>query len=56
MRPTSVIFGGEDLGTLYITSMRHGVPPEELAGDAPHGALFAARPGVRGLPEPAFAG
>lgn len=56
MRPTSVCFGGADLGTLYVTSMRMGVSPEELARNPTYGAVCAARPGVRGLPEPYFAG
>ncbi|HMS80795.1 MAG TPA: SMP-30/gluconolactonase/LRE family protein [Burkholderiaceae bacterium] len=55
-RPTSVTFGDADLGTLYITSMRMGVAPEELARNPLHGGVFAARPGVTGLPEPRFAG
>jgi L-arabinonolactonase len=30
-RPTSVMFGGSDLRTLFITSMKHGLSAEELA-------------------------
>jgi L-arabinonolactonase len=56
MRPTSVIFGGADLGTMYITSMRMGVSAEELAANPLYGGVFTARPGVVGLPEPYFAG
>ena len=46
-RPTSVTFGGDSMQTLFITSMREGtdVLREPLAG-----CVFAARPGVRGLP------
>lgn len=46
-RPTSVTFGGDSMQTLFITSMREGTDAlrEPLAG-----CVFAARPGVRGLP------
>ena len=44
-------FGGRDLDTLFVTSIRPG------AGASEHdGHLFAVRPGVSGLPEPEFAG
>jgi len=56
MRPTSITFGDADLGTLYITSMRMGVAPEELERNPLYGGVFSARPGVTGLPEPRFAG
>lgn len=53
---TSVMFGGPDLDILYVTSMARpikGVAPKE----AEAGHLFAVRGlGVRGLPEPRFAG
>lgn len=53
---TSVMFGGKDLDTLYATSMGrpiNGVPQREE--DA--GAVFAIYGlGVKGLPEPRFAG
>lgn len=46
-------FGGPELDELYITTSRQGLP----AGRQPQaGALFRARPGVRGLPALAFAG
>jgi sugar lactone lactonase YvrE len=55
-RVTCCAFGGPDLKTLYITtasqgSLKNGPPPESLAG-----GLFAAEPGVAGLPEHRFAG
>ena len=56
MRPTSISFGGANLDRLYITSMRMGVAPDELARNPLYGGLFVAEPGVRGLPEPRFAG
>lgn len=55
-RPTSVMFGGAQLDTLFITSMRYGVPPERLAEQPLCGAVFTVQPGVRGLAEPWFAG
>jgi len=56
IRPTSVMFGGRDLRTLFITSMQHGLTPEELAAQPQSGCLFAVRVDVPGLPEPRFAG
>ncbi len=46
-------FGGDDLGTLYVTTSRQGLgdAAEEAAG-----SLFAVRTGHRGLPVTAFAG
>lgn len=54
--PTSVIFGGPGLKTLFITSMQFGIPPEELAHQPLAGAVFAADVGAQGLPEVPFAG
>jgi sugar lactone lactonase YvrE len=52
-RVTACSFGGDDLDTLCITTSRVDVP----AGEQPAaGALFVARPGVRGLPTATFAG
>jgi sugar lactone lactonase YvrE len=49
---TSCAFGGDDLGTLYVTSARQRLSAAELAAQPHAGAVFALRPGVRGLPEP----
>jgi L-arabinonolactonase len=53
---TSVMFGGPDLDILYVTSMGRpikGVPQRE----AHAGGVYAVRGlGVKGLPEPRFAG
>jgi sugar lactone lactonase YvrE len=55
-QPTSCMFGGEKLDTLYITTSRQNMTAQQLA-DAPlSGSLFAVRPGVAGLAEPYFAG
>jgi L-arabinonolactonase len=47
-QPSAVAFGGDDLGTLYITTAREhmqpGDPRYELSG-----ALFAVTPGVTGI-------
>lgn len=49
-RPTCPVFGGTDLGILYVTSASVGV-------DEPHaGALFALDVGVKGLPANRFGG
>jgi L-arabinonolactonase len=55
-RVTSVAFGGQDLDTLYITSMRYNVPESILKENPAAGGIFAAVPGVKGMPEPLFAG
>ena len=54
--PTCVGFGGADLDTLYITTLRRLRTAEELAAEPTLGGLFAVKPGVRGLPEPKFRG
>ena len=48
---TSCVFAGEDLDRLFVTSAAVDRPDEEHAG-----RLFEVDPGVRGLPQPAFAG
>jgi sugar lactone lactonase YvrE len=54
--PTSVMFAGADLDTLYITSARVEIPLERRIDFPQAGDLFSFKPGVRGLPEPMFAG
>ncbi|TXT37465.1 MAG: SMP-30/gluconolaconase/LRE domain-containing protein [Comamonadaceae bacterium] len=51
-KPAMCAFGGPNLDTLFVTSIR----PEgiDLADQPLAGGLFALRPGVRGLPEPEF--
>jgi L-arabinonolactonase len=55
-KPTMPAFGGPDLSTLFVTSIggggSHAIDPTQP--DA--GGLFAIDVGVRGLPEPSFAG
>lgn len=56
-RPTSCCFGGSGLETLYVTSASVRMSEEALAAAPLSGSLFALDiPGVRGLPETAFAG
>jgi sugar lactone lactonase YvrE len=49
-RPTSCMFGGPGLSTLYVTSARVGLDPAELAA-TPAGCVLAVEPGVAGIPE-----
>lgn len=52
-KPAMCAFGGADLATLYVTSIRpSGV---DLTDQPLAGAVFALRPGVSGLPDPPFA-
>jgi len=52
-KPSMCAFGGAGFDTLYVTSIR---PPKEadLQDQPMAGAVFALKPGVRGLPEPEF--
>lgn len=53
-KPSMCAFGGPDLHTLYVTSI---VPVQAAPAEHPFsGALLALEAGVRGLPEPRFAG
>lgn len=50
--PTMLAFGGADLRTLYVTTARQHLSPEQTA-DWPHaGSLFACQVDVPGLSEP----
>lgn len=53
---TNCTFGGPDLRTLFITSARVGLTPEQLAKEPLAGALFAVSLDSRGLPAHAFGG
>ena len=52
-KPAMCAFGGDDMRTLFVTSIR----PEgiDLSDQPLAGGVFALRPGVQGLPEPIFA-
>jgi sugar lactone lactonase YvrE len=45
---TSAAFGGDDLGTLYITTAREGFTPAEEREQPHAGDIFACTPGVTG--------
>lgn len=55
-RPTSCVFGGADLRTLYITSASTRLSPDALAQQPLAGGIFKAVPGVQGTPTFEFAG
>lgn len=57
-QPTSCIFGGPGLDTLFVTSASKGLDEDLLAREPHNGKLLAlhAPAGARGLPEPLFAG
>lgn len=53
-RVTCCAFGGADLDTLYITTSRAHLDVGVLSRFPQSGGIFAAKPGVRGLPQPHF--
>ncbi|MCB1378856.1 MAG: SMP-30/gluconolactonase/LRE family protein, partial [Alphaproteobacteria bacterium] len=53
---TCVAFGGENLDTLFVTSARQNLTPEQLEAEPLAGALFAFKTDVKGLPEAKFGG
>ena len=54
---SSVMFGGPDLDKLYVTSIDGAAIGRNVPRDAQSGGLFVVEGlGVRGLPEPRFAG
>ncbi|MET0311008.1 MAG: SMP-30/gluconolactonase/LRE family protein, partial [Burkholderiaceae bacterium] len=48
-KPAMCAFGGPQLDTLYVTSIR---PGGDLSDQPLAGGVFALRPGTKGLPEP----
>jgi sugar lactone lactonase YvrE len=55
-RPTSCAFGGPGLQRLFITSASRDLSPQEREVQPYAGGLFMTVPGVKGVPEPLFAG
>ncbi|CAN7330551.1 SMP-30/gluconolactonase/LRE family protein [Variovorax paradoxus] len=53
-KPAMCAFGGPALDTLFVTSIRPG--GIDLSDQPLAGGVFALRPGVAGVPEPAFGG
>jgi sugar lactone lactonase YvrE len=54
--PTSPVFGGDRLDTLYVTSARHRLSDAQLAAEPLAGALLAVEAGVTGWPGNRFRG
>lgn len=52
--PTCLAFGGRDLKTLYVTTARKFLSPEQLAEEPQAGGLFAIEGVGQGLPEHRF--
>jgi sugar lactone lactonase YvrE len=50
-KPAMCAFGGRDLDTLFVTSIR---PAGDVSDQPLAGGVFALHPGVKGLEEPAF--
>ncbi len=55
-RPTSCVFGGPDLSTLFITTARIRLSTAQLAEAPLSGSILAVETGVRGQAETVFAG
>ena len=54
--PTMCCFGGPDLKTLYVTSLREGMSAEALAAYPRSGGIFSVEVGVEGVPVSRFKG
>jgi sugar lactone lactonase YvrE len=54
--PTMPCFGGRDLKTIFITSLRHDLPTEVLAAKPLSGGIFAIEVDVPGVPIARFKG
>jgi sugar lactone lactonase YvrE len=55
-RAVGCTFGGDDLGTLFITSARETMTDQQLQNAPLSGSVFAVNPGVRGLAATPFEG
>ena len=53
---TQIEFGGADLATLYVTSMRFGLTDAALGDQPLAGSLLQLDVGVKGKPENVFGG
>lgn len=54
--PTMLAFGGTDLCTLYVTTARQHLSPEQIAHWPQAGSLFACQVDIPGLVEPLLGG
>lgn len=48
--PSSCAFGGDDLETLYVTTARISLTPDEVIAQPTAGGIYGANVGVRGCP------
>jgi sugar lactone lactonase YvrE len=55
-RPTMPCFGGADMQTVFVTSLRHDLPDDVLARSPATGGIVALRVDVPGVPVARFAG
>jgi sugar lactone lactonase YvrE len=55
-RPSSMVFGGEHLDKLYITTASVEIPPEQLLEHPMAGGILCIDPGVRGKKPELFGG
>lgn len=53
-KPASVMFGGADMSTLFVSSISFGLTDEEKAAQPLAGKVMTIRLGVKGLAEPSF--
>jgi len=54
--PTMPCFGGSDMRTIFVTSLRHDVPADVLAAKPQSGGIFAVHVDVAGVPVARFKG
>jgi sugar lactone lactonase YvrE len=54
--PTCPCFGGPDLKTIFVTSLRHDLPADVLTAKPASGGIVALRVDVAGVPVARFAG
>jgi len=54
--PTAPCFGGPDMRTIFVTSLRHDLPADVLAAKPLSGGIFAVRVDVPGVPIGRFRG
>ena len=55
-QPDRAMFRRTDMKTIFITSLRHDLPPEVLAAKPLSGGIFAVRVDVPGVPISRFRG
>jgi sugar lactone lactonase YvrE len=55
-RPTCPAFGGPDMQTIFVTSLRHDLPDDVIARSPATGGIVALRVDVPGVPVARFAG